>query len=273
LANDLDLVIVTVVAILALALVALDLPVALRLPIGLAMTLVLPGYAISLAFFPSGELRGVERAGLAFSLSLGVAVVGAPLLDALPWGMAPASLIAWVTIATLVATAAAWWRRRRFLAAVQAATDSSVPDLARPRVARRHLLAAGLGMLALSAVAFLANGFAPPQPMSTEFFIVAPNGPASSPQHVTAGVPTSIGLGITNRDSLSRQFRVVVQSGSMQLVAEGPITVEPGGTWIGSAEVALPVPGDDQVIRFFLYEGASAEVFRSLSLELDVIPA
>lgn len=269
--DDLDLIGVVGAAVVTLIVVALDLPLALRLPLGLVMTLILPGYAASMALFPPGELRAVERAALAFSLSLAMIVVGAPLLDALPVGIAPAPLIAWVAASTLVATGAAWWRRQRARAAAKPAPDGAVPGPRRDQTTRRQLLVGGLGILAISAVVMLANSFAPQPSRATEFFIVSPNAPASLPTEVTVGVPTSIGLGIANRETGPRQFRVVVRLGSTELVAAGPISVAPGETWLGSAQVAFPVATDDQVIRFLLYEGESAEAFRSLSLQLDVV--
>ena len=98
----------TVVAA-TLALVGAPDPV--RVPPGLAATLFLPGYALSIALFPDAEFDTPERLALAFGLSLALIVVAAILLLWVPWRSeaVPVVGIAGMTVAFCLV---AEWRRR-----------------------------------------------------------------------------------------------------------------------------------------------------------------
>ena len=268
--QNLDLALAVVASLGAAFVVALDLPMAVRLPVGLAMTLAVPGYVASMVLFPPGELRGAERAALAFSLSLSLAVVAAPVLNALPGGVTPAALVVTVTTFTIVAAFLAQSRRRQALRAA-GTVSVSMAHPASSRLSRRHVVAAGAVILVIGLAATLGSA-APAAVSSTEFFIVPPIGEgASLPKQVTAGAPTTIQLGVTNRESVDREFRVAVLSGSTQLAPERSFTVKSGVTWHGLTTFALSPPGSHQVVRFLLFQGPETEPFRLLSLELDVV--
>jgi uncharacterized membrane protein len=269
--EDLDLAVAIVAAIAAALVVGLDMPMAFRLPVGLAMALAVPGYVASMVLFPPGELRGIERAALAFSLSLGLAVLAAPFLDALPGGVTPLALVSSLTTFTILAAIAARWRRRRALGAGEGSRYVSMAHPAYSRITRPQVVAAGVVGVAIGLAAVLGSGVPPPV-ASTEFFIVPPKGEtASLPKRVTAGAATSIQLGITNRDGVAREFRVVVLSGATEVATVPSFTVQSGATWLGSTTFTLRTPGDDQIVRFLLLEGTRAEAFRLLSIELDVV--
>ena len=61
-------------------------PLAVRLLPGLAATLVLPGYAMSVALLPDRDFNTAERLAVSFGLSLALIVVVSILISWTPWG-------------------------------------------------------------------------------------------------------------------------------------------------------------------------------------------
>jgi uncharacterized membrane protein len=198
--DDLDLVLVALGCLLAAAMAALAVPVPLRLPIGIVAALVLPGYSVSMAVFPPGDLDSIERSGLAFTLSLGVIVLVAPVLDVSPAGLNAGAVVGAVTAITLLATAVAWLRRRNRPAG-GLVSGISLPGRLSLRGAFRPWMGAALGLVGVLFVALLANGVAAQSRNATEFFLLGPAGnPDGLPARVTSGTPTSITVGISKSD-------------------------------------------------------------------------
>ena len=267
-----DLPLVTLGCLLAVAMAVLELPVLLRLPVGIAATLVLPGYSVSMALFPPGELDAVERSALTFSLSLGVIVLVAPFLNLNPGGFTAASIVGAVSAITLLATAVAWWRRRGRPAAGPLPGFAS---LDRPRWRGAGGRAAGVvvGAVVVLIVALLALGIAAPSRM-TEFFVLGPDGTAEGlPARVASGSPTTITVGISNHDGSAQPYRIVVEFGLKRLAATDPISVGPGNTWTGMVDFTVPTPGDDQEIKIQLFKGSDEQPYRSLRLVVDAFAA
>lgn len=268
-----DLVVVALASLIALGMVMLQLPVPLRLLIGIAAALILPGYALSMALFPPGELEGVERAALAFSLSLGLVVLMAPFLNLAPDGLTAGSVTWSMTAVTLVATTAAWWRRRRRPDPRDMPGGSS-PDRSQTSGADLRWVALAVGLIAVVLVALLSGGIGVKPAGATEFFVLGPGGTADGlPTKIAAGAPTTITVGISNGEGSAQQYTVVVESASGRLTARGPITVESGTTWTGTIEFRVPASGNAQEIRILLLKPSDPQPYRSLRLVVDVVAA
>ena len=66
----------------------------LQVPVGSALVLFVPGYFITAALLPRNtDLTHAERVGLSIALSIAAAAVLAVMLDSLPAGLQPRSLI------------------------------------------------------------------------------------------------------------------------------------------------------------------------------------
>lgn len=266
--SSFDLVIVAAGCVLALGMAILQVPVPLRLLVGIAAALILPGYAISMALFPPGELDGVERSAVAFSLSLGVIVVMAPILNLTPGGLTAGVVTEAVTAVTLLATAAAFWRRRRLPAPNDAPAGSS-PARVPTWVFDRRWAAVMFGLIAVVLVALLSGRLAAP-PAVTEFFVLGPRGTAEGlPTRVAAGAATTIMVGISNKETSVQNYTVVVESASARLATAGPVAVESGTTSTSTIEFTVPAPGNGQEIRILLFKGSGTEPYRSLRLVID----
>jgi len=271
--GSIDLVAVTFACLIGIAVVSFASPLPVRLPVGVVASLVLPGYALSAALFLPGELDRLERAALAFSLSLGLTIVAAPVLDRLPGGLRPEALVAAVSSITLSSVAVAWWRRRSSRLSPRRRVASG-----RPRGGLRSKPAAwagiAVGVVAIASVALLARDVGSGAQAATEFFLLGPDGTVDHvPAHVLVGKPTTITVGISNHDDSTQAYQVIVESGSERLATAGPITVASGQTWTGDLGFTVPAPGVDQMVRISLLRRPDAQPFRSLSLQIDASAA
>lgn len=267
--DNLDLKLVVLGSLLAVAIAALELPVPLRLPVGIVAALVLPGYSVSMALFPTGELDAVERSALAFTLSLGAIVLAAPFLNLSPGGLNAHTIVIGLSTITLIGIGIARWRRRG-RPDVGHLRGIALPDRLRRRGAGRRWAGAALGLVGMLVVAMLALGVGAPARPATEFFLLGPVGTAEGLlARVTTGTPTTITLGISNHDSSAEPYRIVVDSGSARLAETGPISVKQGDTWSGTVDFSVPGPGNDQEIRILLLQGSGGQPYRSLRLYVD----
>jgi uncharacterized membrane protein len=261
-----DLWLIALGSLVAALLVFLDAPWPVRLPVGLVAVLVLPGYALSLAAFRRGDLDVVERGALSFSLSLALVIALAPIIDRLPGGLGPNSLVVDLSATTLVVTGLAWLRRRQLGPETPGQAHAERPRWQGPG----RWAALGVGAIALASLAVLAAILMAPPARATEFFVVGPDGSAATlPSTVDTGAPVSIIVGITSHEVAEQSFRVVVQSVTARLADAGPVTVASGATWTGLVRFSLEQSGDDQEIRILLFRADEPTPFRSLRIALD----
>lgn len=153
LGSDWDLLLVAALAILCGAVASLVDLAAPRVVAGLALELVLPGYALNALARPRMRLDGAQLLLGTLGASLAVSAVGGLALDVLPGHM---GRIPWATMLTVVtvgaAAAARTWPPRR----LQEYSDAPPPQQPPPeRGSRRGRLPAecGLGALALLTAA------------------------------------------------------------------------------------------------------------------------
>lgn len=260
----------TAACLIALLVALTDAPLIIRLPVGLVAVLALPGYSLSMALFPPGALDSAERSAIAFSLSLGIIVVGAPLLGFSGVLLAPQTIVLAITAVTLVATVAAALRRR-VRHAPDRLTERPTAGLGVPAgVTRAALVAAGavaVVILALVGVSVLRQ----PLP-ATEFFILGPDGTVDSlPARVAPGTRLSLTVGIANAASPADAYRVVAESGATRLAELGPIALAPGGSWTDRLEFTVPASALGE-IRILLFRGSETEPYRALRLNLEAAP-
>jgi uncharacterized membrane protein len=278
-----ELVLISALGGILLALIALDangLPAPLavvRMLLGLAYVLFVPGYTLQLALFPrSGDLDGAERVALSFSLSVALAPALALVLDHLPWGLRlwPIAAAEGLTIAG--ASVVAWWRLRRL-----APEDRAMPHVdlsvsgrwaAQDRTNRLlyGVLAGALLMAAAAAAAILLLPKAGDR--FTEFYALGAESLAEAyPRETAAGQLVTVTIGIANREGVPVEYRVDVQAGGHLLATAGPVALGEGQVWEQALSYALPQAGDDQAVEFLLYRDGGNEPYRRLVLWIDVV--
>ena len=153
----------------------------LRLVLGFAFVLYIPGYCLQAALFPrAADLDGIERTGLSLGLSIAWAPLLALLLDRLPWGLRLWPIVWGQTGFILIVTAMALWRRARLPGATACAPRLSwrpLPwwrALAPPEQHIYTLLAAALLLAAISAAWRLL--VPSPNQFMTEFYMLGSAG-------------------------------------------------------------------------------------------------
>jgi uncharacterized membrane protein len=266
------------VALIALGSGGLPAPLAaLRVFLGAAYVLFLPGYALQAALFPrAGDLDGPERLALSFGLSVAIVPLLAVALHVLPWGLRLWPIAAAEGLTIAAASLAAWWRRRRLPPeerfAVRIHIDLRGWWAGEDRTGRilYGLLAVAVLVAAGAAAAILLL----PRPADhfTEFYALGKEGLAEDyPREAAAGRPVTVTLGIANREGVRSEYRVEVLAAGQLLAAVGPVALDDGQVWEQPVEYALPLPGDDQAIDILLYRDGGAEPYRRLELWIDIV--
>ncbi len=266
----------------------------LRLSLGLAFVLFVPGYWLVTALFPrSSELEGIERLALSFGLSVAVIAPLALLLDWLPWGIRLWPILLAYGLYYAILMPLAIYRRRR-LPPEERYRPHIQLDLkgwwaAQDRVNRIiYFVLLGATLLAtFSAAAILWLPKAGEQ--FTEFYMLGPEGLAENfPRQAAPGQPLTVTLGITNHERYEHTYHVEVwavdpfSEESRQLVAQSPPqtlptqgTIEWPLTWsmpkVYPGSVATGTgTGADQQVEFLLYIDSQPAPYRRLLLWLDV---
>ncbi|MGD8474167.1 MAG: DUF1616 domain-containing protein, partial [Anaerolineae bacterium] len=256
----------------------LPLPLLLvRLLLGLAYVLFVPGYAIQAALFPRRDALDVpERLALSFGLSVAVVPPLALILDWLPWGLRLWPIVAAEGLAIALPSAVALIRRSR-LPIENSPLLSVNLDLrgwwaAQDRTGRvlYAVLACALLLALVSAVAIVLSPT--PGEQFTEFYLLGPDGLAESyPREAAPGQELSVTAGIANREGQAAEYRIEVQVGGELVGMAGPVTLEDGEVWEAPVTYALSRPGDDQQTEFLLYRDGGQEPYRRLRLWINIV--
>lgn len=248
----------------------------LRLLLGLAFVLFVPGYALQAALFSRTEdLDGPERLALSFGLSIAIIPPIALVLDKLPWGIRLWPIVVSLVLFILVCLAVAWVRRsrlpdeERFVLTVE--VDVKGWWAAQDRTSRilYGVLALALVTAAISATAIVI--LPKPGERFTEFYILGPEGLAENyPREAILGQPVSVTVGITNREGVPAEYRVEVVNGEHLVGQAGPVRLESGVTDEQPVTFMANEVGDDVKVMFLLYRDGGEEPYRSLRLWLKV---
>jgi uncharacterized membrane protein len=285
-----DLFVLAGLALLLPALTLVPLPL-LRLPLGLALVFIAPGYALTAALFVGRkDLDGVTRAALSCGLSVAVLPVLALLLHGLaglsqqPRPLQPLPLVLTLSAWILACCGLALWRRH----GLPAAAERYVPwggdrPWGWPPLRPRGRGWALLGALALAGPLAAWGGAlitADRSARLTEFYVLGRGGLAEDfPRSATVGDELWTTVGIANREGQPRTYRVEVwvdepgdQARRTRVAEHGPIAVEPGQAWEGRVAWRMPGPGEDQRVEIWLLAGDTPRPYRQLRLWLQVTP-
>lgn len=248
----------------------------LRLLLGLAFVLFVPGYTLQAALFPrADDLDGPERLALSFGLSLAVIPPISLVLDKLPWGIRLWPIVVSLALFILACSAVAVYRRGRLTKEEPFALALEV-DLggwwsAQDRTYRilYGILALALLTAALSATAIVVS----PKPgeQLTEFYVLGPEGLAENyPREAVIGQPVTVSIGIANHEGVSAEYRLEVHSGAHLIGQAGPMHLEAGEIDERPVSFVPAEVGDNVKVEFLLYRDGGAETYRTLRLWIKV---
>jgi uncharacterized membrane protein len=194
---------------------------AVRVPLGLFLVLVLPGYVTTLALFPRRTLGIPERAALSLGLSLVIGAFGVLVLNATPRGIDALSWLLFLAAITALAGVCAHIRR-------YSGGTGSVPPRA-PRIGTSQALLFGLALMIALTAGGVSYASARHQPSAgfTQLWLLPAGG----------GDPT-LRIGIESHESTTTQYLLKVAVAG-QVALEWPsLTLQPNGRWETTA--ALP---------------------------------
>jgi uncharacterized membrane protein len=254
---------------------------ALRAAFGLALALLLPGYALTAAAFPrKDDLEPLERLALSFGLSVATAVLVGLGLSYTPWGAKLLPILLSLALFIVATSATAYYRRRR------------LPPEERYRLSR-HLLLSRLGsywarrrglrapfallaaVCAVSVVAIVLDGVISPSDRGgfTEFYVLSSSGKAGSyQQEAVVGDEIRVKLALVNKEHEVVVYRVEITVDAQKVGQIGPITLAPGRKWEHRVRVQPTNAGHRQRIDFLLFKRGGDKPDRVLHLWIDVTP-
>lgn len=264
-----DLLIIS--SLLVLGLISTQAPLLIRIPIGIAAVMLVPGYALVAALFPTRtQIDFIERIALALATSIGLIVVQALLLDWLPGGLTAESIRVTVGLTSSVLLAIGFVRRQRAHPAVARVTN---PDVRPRRSASRAIRFTQAIVVANIAVAALAYGLTigAGHPAPTEFWIVPVEGQAYGyPADVEVGSSVEFYLGLRQQSDAPGRYSIVVRRDDDVLQTLGPIAVQAGEQWGGDLRIVADRIGADQALTIELMRDDATSPVRTLRLWLNV---
>jgi uncharacterized membrane protein len=258
----------------------------IRVVLGIAYVLYVPGFCMVAAVFPdTGDLDPFEKLGLRIGLSVAIVPLLALLLSQLPWGIQPWPIVVSELGFTLLLIGISLWRRSLTSKELRHARTNKTqrfrpwwnelqPD------ERRHLIAiVGVLVVALAAVGWVLL-IPSPDSFTTEFYVLGPNGLAEGYPRVAApNADLTATLGIANLEHDEHTYQVETwvtdsrnASRRILVARSATLTLPPGLTKQWSTAWRMPWAGDDQVIDFLLFVDGKAQAYRELSLRVDVTP-
>jgi uncharacterized membrane protein len=270
-----DLLLLVSLALLLPVLVILPVPL-IRLPLGLVVVLLAPGYALAEAVFAhKDDLDGVARLGLSFGLSVAILPILALVLSYLPWGIRlwpmTISLALWIFFVCGVAA----FRRWQFTST----DDSAAPPVPHPLVWWRGQNKITKGGYVLGMLGFLIIGtygayvFLSPNPADrlTELYVLGAEGRAESyPREVAPGQEMQVTVGIVNRQGVTGRYLIEARSKGVLLANLGPVILKDGEKWEQLLRYWLTDIGNEQKIDISLFYNDGPAPYRQLRLWVNV---
>lgn len=252
----------------------------LRVILGLAYVLFVPGYCLTTALFPRmNDLESVERLALGIGFSVASVSILALVLDWLHLGLYPWPILLGEFGMIVLFIAVTLWRRSQLPLDViytpgilRRLSWSSLP-LSNRRLP--YILMVGLVISGLAAWAFLtptADQFV------TEFYILGSDKLVTDyPYQVGLNDEVRVNVGVINREKseLHYHFEVWVtdnlNANRRKLVFRSdPFSLRPGEKYENSVSWHMPWAGEDQKVELLLFDGYNSAPARQLRMWINV---
>jgi uncharacterized membrane protein len=235
----------------------------LRIALAGVLLCLLPGYTLQAALFPHPtDLRGVERAGLSFGMSIALIAVLALVIDKLPGGIQPWSILAAVAFVSICCGAIAWLRKSR------ASAYAHTLRLYTPIV---PLI--GLGGVLLCAMGITIASFAlSPTASFSEFYLLGQGEKmVGYPHRALVGQPLNLTIGINNQEGKPLAYRVVAQQNGQLLTALPALELQNGESVQLPISITPPLAGPQMEFELLLFRADQQTAYRRLTLQLEVV--
>lgn len=252
-----------------------------RVPLGLAMVLFLPGYVLIAALFPrKDDLDGIERVALSFGLSIAVVPLIGLGLNYTPWGIRLTPVVVSLAVFTVGCALGAFWRREklpeseRFRVPFRESMASLIEEMKTSQASRIDKALTVLLVLSiiLSVSALVYVIVTPKQGEKfTEFYILGPGKMAYDyPTKVSSGNVSTVIVGVVNHEYSIVNYTMEMDLDNYTFIEKG-MTLEHNETWEHPVRYRINRIGDGQKLQFLLYkEGNFTAPYRDLHLWVNV---
>lgn len=301
-----DLVACLLLTLVAVVVSVLPAPSLVTALVGIPFLLFVPGYALTVALFPSdqtvwigpenAEQEGLfrfDRIMLSVASSIALAVIVGVNLEFTMWPITSGTVVAGLAVLTLVAATVGVIRRLRYQAREQASwAHRSGRGESNAMLAGSNLATVAVVLAVAVSLASVAvvTGMNERGEQYTEFGLLAENeegnlSTTGHPSNLTVGEPTELYYVVTNQEQESTNYHIVVQ---LQVVGpDGEVNrrieleqfeeqLEPGESVQRQHTVVPPVRGEDLRLKYLLYRteppvAPSAETaYKDLHIWVDV---
>ncbi len=256
--------------------------------IGMALLLLIPGYALAALLFPGkSDIGSVERFVLSFTFSVVIVALLGLALNYTPPGIRLVPLTACISIFILACTLPANWRRHglpeeyRFSPGpgdVFRLVQSAFKAIVGP--GEYGFFNRALNVIVLFSMALAAGtlAYAVVQPGQgetfTEFYILGPDGKADNyPANVILGNETRVIAGVVNHEGANEVYSLAVSlnnsSQDTRLYSEN-LTLADNQTWEKPIDIKPDRNGTNMKLSFLLYRDGNATPYRELHIWMNV---
>jgi uncharacterized membrane protein len=255
----------------------------LRIVVGLAYVLYVPGYCLVAAIFPAdADLDRPARQGASIGLSVALVPALALLLDQLPWGIRPVPILASELGVIVFCTAIAIWRRAHNPTSTSAPLPIWQPHAwwdAPARGTRRIVGATSTVLLLFTLAGAWMVSQAGVAAYTTEFYILGAEGQAQDyPRAAEANGTLAVTLGLVNSEQSTQHYRVEVwaldsqQPAARTRVAQaGPLVLAAGQKVEQPLSWRLPALGAADEVELLLFIENTPQPYRTLRLWLNPV--
>jgi uncharacterized membrane protein len=255
----------------------------LRILLGLAYILLIPGYCLTMALFPRrNELSRLDRLGLSIGLSVACVSILAPVLDRTQWGIRFWSILLGEYGVTILLIAMTIWRRSLLppeeiyiskLNWQPILWWNSLPPL---ELRSYKILIIGLLLiLGLTAWMYLT----PENNASmTEFYMLGKDGMAANyPYEVRAKENVPVTVGVVNQEKSEFNYHVEVwltngpnPEDRVLLTQSHFFLLQPGEKYEQAISWYMPSVGNDQEVEILLFYNDDITPSRQLRFWINV---
>jgi uncharacterized membrane protein len=268
--------------------------------LGVAFLVLVPGYAVVAALFPSGASAGgeagreplsrIERLALAIATSLSLTIVVGVALNFTIWSITRPTMLGILGGISLAGGIVALIRRRRTRTCDPAATISVQRRIPAGDTTTAANLAVGIALLVVLVSVTLVAATSQKGETYTEFGLLSKtnNGSFTAsgyPDSLSAGNSSTLYFTVENEERRPVSYVVVVQ---MDRVSDGGTVteratldtyrkqVQPGERWQQRDDVTPALSGEDVRLTYLLYRGERPEhptvenAYRELHVWMDV---
>jgi uncharacterized membrane protein len=217
-------------------------------PLGIAMALVLPGYALMAALLPPLDRPTILL--LSLGLSLSVDIVGALVLNMTPWGLGPATWAAWLGGITLTGVLVALRRRR-----VQPTARLEISQLLRLFQPRDVVLFGLAALLLVGSILMIKSNVQNTNVPFTQFWAMA----------VPSSESNTIQIGVRNQEKKGETYSISIESEGKLIREWQNVTLSPDEVW--TQQIAL-LDRPENPVRVLLYRSAAPEqIYRAVTVD------